>query len=157
MLSLNYFIHSSWQLHYYYPTLGIDRTLWLFLAEMGFEPDCVAPKYSRWPDFCSVPHRRAAAARIPFTEEKNEAPERVCSVRAQTKCFTSLAHFVFTTFLRGGISPTSSKEEREPEKGGGGPWRCMWKWQRGVKALEEEQAWLPLLPAYRPLVDFPIL
>lgn len=46
MLHVNYFIHSSWQLDYYYPTLGIDPTPRLLLAELGFELDCLAPNYS---------------------------------------------------------------------------------------------------------------
>ena len=60
MLYVNYFIHSSRQLDYSYPTLGIDPTLRLSLEELGFELDCLAPDYSALATFpfCSPPQSR---------------------------------------------------------------------------------------------------
>ena len=83
--------------------------------------------------------------RIPFTEEKNEA--RKC--RGPHEMLYRLSSFHFHHFSERRDSPTSSKGDRDPGKGGavglglvGGNGR-----EPSVKALEAEQAWLPLLLA----------
>lgn len=149
MLSLNYFIHSSWQLHYYYSALGMDHTLRLLLAEMGFELDCLAPKYSALTifPFCSPTAE-------PWLQGSHLQRRRMRSgnVRAQTKCFTALAHFIFTTSLRGGF-PNPEQKDREPGKGG----VAHHGFVGGNGSFGGRAGLTPTSPSFQPLGDFPNL